>query len=416
MATIATTARRRTTTGSRIGVRVPVWAAVVFSRLVVLGAGIAGALFTHRIPGWTAFDPHRLSSSLGSVGNVLAAPVFRWDGIRYVSIAEHGYTTAAQTVSYPLYSLVIRAVTLVVPSPVVAGVLISLGSFAIALVLLHRITSEELGTEVASATVLLLAFAPLSFFFSAVYTESLLLALLVGTFYLARKERFALAGLTATAAALTHVEGVLLVAPLAYMYWRSRGQSFDWHRLWSSSVVSFALPPLAVAGFFVYLHAHGYGWLAPVTNGNYANYGRETLTTPVMLWQSFYDGLVGLSQTLHGVPPINPTVAEPYNVGFQNLVYLTVLAIALASLVAVWRRLPREYAIFATLVMLVCTWTGVVGRPLEAFDRYMLPIFPLWMGAAAWLHERRLTRPVLQISTVLLIFYTVMFARWVFIA
>jgi hypothetical protein len=93
-----------------------------------------------------------------------------------------------------------------------------------------------------------------------------------------------------------------------------------------------------------------------------------------------------------------------------------VLLISLTALVATWRRLPREYAIYATLVMVVCTWSGVIERPLDSYDRYMLVAFPLWMAAAAWLQEHRLSRPVLQISSLLLVFYTVMFARWVFVA
>jgi hypothetical protein len=54
--------------------------------------------------------------------------------------------------------------------------------------------------------------------------------------------------------------------------------------------------------------------------------------------------------------------------------------------------------------------------PLEAFDRYMLPIFPLWIGAAAWVEKQRILRPLLLLSVVALVFYTVMFARWSFVA
>ena len=52
-------------------------------------------------------------------------------------------------------------------------------------------------------------------------------------------------------------------------------------------------------------------------------------------------------------------------------------------------------------------------EPLKGFDRYMLPMFPLWIGAAAWLQERRLMPIVLTITTVLLVFYTVEFTRWI---
>jgi hypothetical protein len=401
---------------SRARPRVPLWVAVICSRLIVLAAGIYGALASPRVHGWTAFDPHRLSTSLGSVGNVLAASVLRWDGIRYVTIAEHGYTQSAQTVSFPLYSLLIRAVGTIVPSPVVAGVLISLVCFAIALVLVHRIASDELGSRVADITVLMLAFAPLSFFFSAVYTESLMLALTAGTFYFARQQRFAYASIAAAGAALTHVEGILLVAPLALMYWRSRGRTTDLRQLWSRSAASLALPPLAVAGFFTYLHAQGYGWLAPITNANQANYGRTMVGPAVVVYRTIKYAGIGLDQVLHGVKPINPSIGSPFSPGFQNVVYLVVLSIAVLSLISAWRRLPREYSVFAVLVLIVCTASAVQEMPLEAFDRYVLPIFPLWIGAAAWVERQRVTRPLLLFSIVALVFYTVMFARWSFVA
>ena len=418
MVTTVNSARGRPPNTSRFRAHMPLWAMVACSRLIVLGAAAAAALFTQRVTGWDlgGRDPYRLSSSLGSVGNVLGASVLRWDSVHYINIAQHGYTKAANTAFYPLYPLLMRVVAWIVRSYVLAGVLISIASFAVALVLLHRLAKEEFGARVADSTVLLLAFAPLSFFFTAIYTESLFLALSVGAFYLARRQRFVWACVTAAAAALTHVEGVLLVAPLAYMYWRDRGRPLVLRRFWSWSATLLVLPPTAVAGFFVYLHSQGWGWLAPVVNVNFRFYGRTTMTTPVMLWKATDAGLTGLLQTLQGTKPIAPSVAVVFSLGFQNTVYLVVLVISLAALVATLRRLPREYAIYATLVIVVCTWRGVVGKPLESYDRYMLVVFPLWMAAAAWLEKRRLTPTVLQISSLMLVFYTVEFARWAFIA
>jgi Mannosyltransferase (PIG-V) len=416
MATIARS-ETRATTATRVGIRVPVWAAVVCSRLIILAAGAAGALFAHRVVGWQQFDQHSLTLSLGRVGNVLAASSDRWDAVHYVNIAQHGYTNPADTAFLPLFPWLMRAVAVIVQSYVLAGVLISAASFAIALVLLHRLTTEELGPQVANSTLLLLAFAPLSFYFTAVYSESLFLALCVGTFYLAKRQRFGLASLAAAGATLTRVPGLVLVVPLAMMYLQSRGPLLR-PRLdtLSRALPLVIVPATAFGGFCVYLHTQGFTWLAAITNNNVTYYGRAMMTTPVLVWRSFYTALAGLYETLHGVRPIAPSLSEPFDLGFQDLLYFIVLVISIAALVATWKRLPKEYAVFSTLVLLVCTWSGVVARPLEGYDRYMLVVFPLWMAAAAWLRERRLTQPVLQLSTVMLIFYVVMCARWVFIA
>ncbi len=85
--------------------------------------------------------------------------------------------------------------------------------------LVHRIASEHVGRSAADATVLLMAFSPLSFVFSALYTASLLLALLAASFYLAEHDRFGWACVAAAAAAVTHIQGILMVPPLALMYW-----------------------------------------------------------------------------------------------------------------------------------------------------------------------------------------------------
>jgi len=123
---------------------------------------------------------------------------------------------------------------------------------------------------------------------------------------------------TAAAAALTHVEGVLLVAPLAYMYWRDQGRPLVLRRFLVMAGDVLVLPPTAVAGFFVYLHSQGWGWLAPVVNANFRYYGRTTLTTPVMLWQATDAGITGLLQTLQGTKPITPSTEVLFSIGFQN--------------------------------------------------------------------------------------------------
>ena len=126
--------------------------------------------------------------------------------------------------------------------------------------------------------------------------------------------------------------------------------------------------------------------------------------------------MLSSAHSLKGVSPLSSGNASPYNPAFQNLVYLVILVIALSALVAVWRHLPRQYGIYATLVMVVCTSDPARDYPLLAFDRYMLTLFPLWMVAAAWLSRRRLLAPVLLISVVLLCFNAFEFSRWVFIA
>lgn len=392
------------------GIRLPIWGWVVGSRLLVLFAGVWGASFATKASGWQRFDPERISTSFGQLGNLLTAASVRWDAISYLTIAQHGYANARSTVYFPLYPILIRMLTPPGVPPVIAGVLISLTAFAIGLELVHRMTRWELGRRTADVTVLLLAFAPFSFVFSATYTASLLFACAAGTFYLARQERFTLASIVAACGALIHVEGIVLIAPLTLMYWKSRGCPRVVHRLWAPSVAALALPALALAGFFTYLHAQGWGWLAPITNQNAANTGRALVGPPLVVFQSIKDTIIELGQTFRGTSLVSDGVLPPAG---QNIFYLSVLAVAVLALLSVWRRLPAEYTLFAGLAIILCTSSAVAMEPLKGFDRYVLPIFPLWIGGAAWVESRRLTTVVTTASAVLMVFYTIEFTRWV---
>ena len=114
--------------------------------------------------------------------------------------------------------MLMRAVATITYSEVVAGILVSLVSFGIALVLLHQLTDLEFGPAVARRTVWLIALFPASVFFSAVYTEGLFLALSIGAVYAARKGCWAWAGALGGLAALTRNTGVLIGVAVLLLY------------------------------------------------------------------------------------------------------------------------------------------------------------------------------------------------------
>jgi hypothetical protein len=383
--------------------------ALVASRVLVLGAGIAGALAAPRQDGWwTAGDPTRLTERLGAIGNTLAAPAVRWDSIHYLGIAGHGYASASSTVFFPLYPMLVRAVGFLLGSYPLAGIVISLVALAVALMLLHRLTALELGARAADATVLLLAFAPLSFFFSAVYTESLFLALSVGSIYAARGGRWKLACGLGCLASATRVTGVGLALPLAIMYLRDR-RGLDRRAAWLLSV------PAGLVAYMGYLALRGYGLLAPFAGQTGAEHGHQ-MTGPLRTLVLAVQAAAAGAQSLLSQPIYQPSAGGPFSNGTESILLLAVLGLAVGALVVVIRRLPTHYGAYALATLLVCTWSPVAGQPLKSIDRYTLTIFPLWMAAGAWLSERRLTRLVALVSAALLGFWTFQFATWAWVA
>ncbi len=271
-----------------------------------------------------------------------------------------------------------------------AGVAISTVSFVVALALLHRLTELELGRRAADVTVLLVALAPLSFFFTAVYTESLFLALSLGAVYAARRERWAVAAALSGLAAVTRVTGILLVLPLAIMFLKE-------HRRPGRRLAWLLLVPAALAGFLVYLATTGFGLLAPFAQEAGAQYQRSmtgSIETIVVAVRAAGAGL----RSLDAGPVYQPTLGGPFSAGAENILLLAVLAIAVLALVAAFRRLPLAYGAYAGAALLVCTWSPVAGQPLKSLDRYSLTIFPLWMAAGAWISDRRLTRATLLVE------------------
>src|SRR5207249_1282568 len=118
-----------------------------------------------------------------------------WDSAWYVNIVEHGYNwhpvaEGGTNIAFPpLYPLLLQVVSSVLSwvsfgwdwgnrtygTLIAAGLLISNVSFFVALALLIRLLTPSLGRRDAALVVLVLASLPLSFFFSALYTEGLFL-------------------------------------------------------------------------------------------------------------------------------------------------------------------------------------------------------------------------------------------------
>ena len=385
---------------------VPVRALLV-SRLLVLAAGVAGALIVGRRAGWSTFDPTKLTVHLGAVGNILAAPAVRWDSIHYLAIAVGGYPTSASTPFFPFYPLLVRALGFVLGSDPVAGIVISLVAFWVALTLLHRLTALELGSRAADATVLLLAFAPLSFFFSAVYTESLFLALSLGSFYAARRGRWKLAAGLGGVAAATRVTGILLALPLTIIYLQERRRP-------DRGVAWLLLVPAGLAAYLGFLAIKGYGVLAPIREQivGHQHQMAGSLETVVAAVRAAAAGLRWI-----GAQPIySPSIGGALAPGAESMLLFAVLAIAVAALVAAFRRLPIAYGAYGLVALFAVTWSPVANQPLQSLDRYALTIFPLWMAAGAWLSERRLTRGAVLVSAALLAFWTFQFASWTWVA
>lgn len=144
----------------------------------------------------------------------------RWDTRHYLTIAEKGYGSSANNLLafFPLYPYLIKALALVFQNYMLTGLVISNLAYAVAAYFLYELVKLDYEKEDAFRAVVYLSVFPTAYFLHAVYTESLFLALSIGSFYFARKKRWLLAGILGMLSAATRITGILLLPVLIVEY------------------------------------------------------------------------------------------------------------------------------------------------------------------------------------------------------
>ncbi len=419
-----------------------VWRALWTSRLLVWLAGAGTVATLGSGPVRHAFDPPGVTSGFGWLGDVLAAPVARWDAAWYLVIAHYGYRpdlgalTASRTAFFPLYPLGLRALSDVGLAPVVAGVSLSLAALAVGLYGLHRLTTLEAkrlrlpaGGEVARLVVLLTAFAPMAFFFSAVYSESLYMALSVGVFLCARRGNWAGAAMLAALASATRSTGIVLMLPIAMLYLygprEDRPAEFPLARglrpryrlrrdaLW------IVLAPVGLGLYMAHLALAGGSGLAPFHAE--AVWSRHFAAPFGGVWdgaKAAFEGLRQLFSFQRGHVYYPAAGGSPFIDAGHNLLLFAFLLAAVPAMIGVLRLLPLAYGAYVLAALALPLSYPVAPQPLMSLPRFLLVLFPLTMWLAVFLSSRPpvLRWAVLVGSGLALAFFVGEFATWHWVA
>jgi hypothetical protein len=383
--------------------------AVLVSRLIVWVAGVGAlAVFGRARAAMEAFDLHGFTEPFHSgLANLVVAPAARWDSVWYLGIVHHGYFSRPASAFFPLYPLLVRGAMPLFGSAVVAGAAISVAAMIGALYLLHRLVELDLPEPAARLTVLLVAFFPTALFFSAIYTESLYLLLSVGAVYAARRDRWAYAGLLGAAAALSRPNGLLVALPLIILYLAS-------HRRLRRSAAWIVLVPL---GALIYLAYLGVIWHAPLAEYQaQADFGRSFAGA----FGGVFGALIGLPGDLVHLSSSTAVYSFIWTPVSTNQQHLIDLGFFLFAATGTWlgrRCIPLAYSVYAVALLAAATSYPHTNEPLEAVPRYMLVVFPAFMGWASVLAERRAAaRAVLATSGVLLAVFSGLWGIWAWVA
>ncbi len=317
----------------------------------------------------------------------------RWDAVHYLDIATQGYQ-GTDMAFFPLYPLLIRIVGSLAGNHLVAGLLISNASFFFGLLYLYKLLEHEYDRAVARRAIFYVSIFPTAVFFSAVYTESLFFMLTVASFYYMRGGRWWIAALFGFFAALTRVEGVLLIVPFVIQWWSQDRQdrALTPRAFWD--LAAGILIPLGLAVYMAYL------WVLradPLYFSHVQIHWNRHLAPP---WVSLINAFQKL---VHG--PGSQVVAH------QSLeIAFTLLMVGV--LIAGWHSLRASYIAYMALSILVPMSTS----NLMSMPRFALVLFPMFAILARWGERPWVNNVILAFSLPLLGLFTVLFTDWYWVA
>ena len=300
----------------------------------------------------------------------------RYDSGWYYTIARDGYRYTADGPSnlafFPLYPMLMRGLGGLLGGEqhhyYLAGMLISRAAFIGAIVLLFALARRDLGDEGAQRAVLYISIFPFAFFFSRVYTESLFLLLSVAAVWAFRTRRWAIGGLAGGLAALTRVNGILLILPLAVLVaedaWRRRAKPRELVRpLLGLAMVAGGLAVFCAYSFTV--AGSAWAWADSIREWDYDPGG----------WP--WAPVIALARQLVR-RPYEFLALEP-NGPYDSLNGITAGLVVL-SIPFIWRRLGAAYG----LLVLVNLWLPLSSGQFVGLGRYCAVLFPFFIWLASF--------------------------------
>lgn len=349
------------------------------SRLLLFALGIIGSALLPEVgPHQTWVVQPITWASLGQWRRIYD----HFDSGWYVGVS-HGYPTVTPADPQALriwgfmpgYPIALHLVALAlgplrVPggADALAGVLVSHAALFGAVVYLYRLVAAELNEAAARRAVTYLLVFPTSIFLSAVYPEGLFLLATVGAFYHARRRQWALAGLLAAVATITHTEGPLILAPLTLEFLAYGWALGGWRRWLSAASLKLGWllgPPLLTLGAYAaYSHTRTGYWLAFSTSQNLI-WGHR-LNPPIYPFIGFL---------------LHPGIGAAFDFDFR-LLNITVALLALALCVVAARRLLPAYALWILLGVLLPLSTD--GSHTHSLARHVGALFAVFVALAAW--------------------------------
>ena len=340
----------------------------------------------------------------GSINYGISPGFFSWanfDGEHYLSISIHGYKYLEQAF-FPVYPMLISFFANPISSDLLSaaifsiliGLLISNITFFFSLIFLWKLIRIDYSQKIAYLTLILILLFPTSFYFGALYNESLYLLFSVLSFYFIRKGMLVKASILGGIASATRIFGLILFPSFILEAMKQK------------------IPYSKIAWLI----------LIPTGLGLYMFYQYFSVGDPLAFYR--LQKLVG-EQHQSGLTLL-PQVYYRYikmilTVDIQNPIYQTILLEFMVGIIffalpiyGYFKKMRLSYIVYAMLAFLMPSIQG----SFSSVPRYVIIIFPAFIAAALWLNNKSkfsiLT--ILLASLTLLLIETSLFLRGYWVA
>lgn len=345
----------------------------IFSRAYILLLIVLVSSFTMvegTAPGGKVYESWLVLKDLGAS---LEQVVRSADAVWYEGIATEGYDQASSPSAkpqnwtfFPLYPLLMRLLSPLFGSPIIAGLIISNLCFLFSLFVLREYLTElGVNRQVIRRSLWFLCIFPTTYFFSVPITESLFLLLSTSSFYLAVKRRWISAGLVYALASATRPTALLILPAFALTLYQSGAHRSP--RGWFSLV----LAPTGGIAFMAYLYS---------LTGNPLAFSSNQAA-----WNRFQHSFIELTTILASSPE---TLMVSWNFLLIN-VLASVLGISLSIYLCFKRRFDWALVLFLPIASALATGS------VMSMARFIIALFPTPV-ALAMVSRKRSTEQVVS--------------------
>lgn len=325
---------------------------------------------------------------------LFVAPWYRWDTARYLEIADFGYDfNLINTVWPPLYPFLIKIFSFLIHPSTLAAILISNLFFVVGIFLTYLFTKEHFSEDTAKNTIFFMSIFPTSFYFLAGYSESIFLTLSVGVFLFIRKKKWLWAGLLSALAALTRVQGIILVVPIIIElikdYFKDKNL-----KLFVINSFSCVYAPFAYGLYSFYVF---FGLRVDWPWNMLATHWGQHFGLP---WEGFYYTFLSI---------LGKNIHIDYTPNLVKIVNILLSLFAIYILIAIRKKIPLSLSIYSWIMLILAIGKIDYNNTLISTARYLLTIFPIFIGMAMILKNRLIKTIYFSVSillqTILLIFF-----------